>query len=90
MKIEVFKRASENWHDNCSVTGSAYVSSLVAVVIDVVAPGVSLWRVGVYGTEYGLERQFNTESEAMYMFLYILRWGYVNKKQLEANGFSLA
>jgi len=89
MRVEVFKRTQDDWYGNYKVVGDQRVSDLVEVSFLNLMP--SGWRVCVWGNDdCGLERDFESESEAWNIFLQVIGMESVNKQPLRDLGFVAA
>lgn len=95
MKVEVFKKTTDNWCGNYKIVGDCRVSDLVEVSFLTLAPWGDKtnkqWRVCVWGNDdLGLEKDFFEENEAWVCFLTIIGWDTVNYECLTQLGFVAA
>ena len=94
MRVDVFKRTQDDWYGNYRIVGDQRVSDLVETSFMKLEPmntGGPLWRVCVWGNDdCGVEKDFESETEAWNTFLQVIGLPFVNRSLLTAMGFASA
>ena len=95
MKINVFKQTNDEWYGNYKIEDDCRVYGLVEVKFTQTGPdpkyGLGEWRVCVWGNDdFGMERDFIDEDEALNIFYQVIGWDYVNVDPLKTLGFITA
>lgn len=93
MQAQVFKRTQDDWYGNYKIAVDQRVSDLVEVTFMNLLPGPTPtgWCVCVWGNDdYGLERDFESETEAWNIFLQVIGMEFVNQQALRDMGFITA
>jgi hypothetical protein len=85
-EVEVFKKTHDEWYPSY---GDCHASTgpLVRVVFREIEDDVGqqpVWVVSAFGIDdFGLERMFDVESDAMKCFIKILHWRHVDQEPLQ-------
>lgn len=92
MKVEVFKRTTDNWYPSYNLNNDYDNKSMLVEVsfIELSFEDDIYWRVCVWGgDDCGMEMDYpkHKESECWNMFLQVIGLDYVNMNNLKELGF---
>lgn len=83
--IDVFKETKEDWAPSF-IMGAR--TKLLRVRFSEIIWNEPTWRVSVWGADdFGMEHDFSNESEAMDMFMVVIKMQYIEENKLRELGF---